>query len=246
MDELPDKSPAVSLTVNRNTLLIVVLLIVVIAAGLLYWNHRVAAHNARVAIAQADFDKYHAAMQSLSTLRDQIDNAANTYSANESRGQKASSDRHDYYQAGNSTDEHVLSLVTAEDDMTNILVTDEGQLHSLLVSQVDAFAGLYGDSETAAFRSDELKADQLTLQGLSYWGRAAQNEKDSVEDEINGRDDSSDSSDEIDNLYEQYEQYATQSTTAWTSMMTDYDALASRLKADTARTEKALNDAKRS
>jgi len=47
------------------------------------------------------------------------------------------------------------------------------------------------------------------------------------------------------NLYEQSDQYDAQSVTAWTSMMTDYDALLSRLKADTNRARETLNDAKR-
>jgi len=81
MEELPAKAPAVSLTVNRNTLLIVVLLIVVIAAGLLYWNHRVAAHNARVAAAQADFDKYQTATKSLSALEVELGKATDGYDA---------------------------------------------------------------------------------------------------------------------------------------------------------------------
>jgi len=163
-----------------------------------------------------------------------------------SEGLKASGERHDYLQAGNSTDAHVLTLVTDEYNMTDKLATDEGTIHSTLVEEVDTLSGLYGDNAVAAFRADELKADQLTLQGLSYWNRAAQNVKDDVESYVNGRYGSSGSGDEIDNLYEQSDQYGTQSRTAWTSMMTDHDALLARLKADAARTEKALNAAKRS
>lgn len=239
--DLRDK-PTVTIRLGRNALItgvLVTLVVIMVAFGFTYWNHREAEHKARIAAAQARYAKYKSASDKL-VLGEQETEAWNAYNRDLASGRNSSQERHDYLASGNNTDQHVLSLITNENDMANQADVDEGEVHRYLLQSVDAFEAVYGEDATRNVRADEMRRDQLALQSLSYWQRVSQDIKDSVRAYLDGRYGSGDSSDEIDNLYEQTSQYDTQAKTMAAEEHHDFAVLKKRLQSDTARARLAL------
>ncbi|MGA8534269.1 MAG: hypothetical protein WB615_09205 [Candidatus Tumulicola sp.] len=240
--DLHDK-PNVTITVGRNALIIgalVILFVIVVSSGLIYWSQREAAHRAIVASAQAQYAKFKSATDKINRLRDQGTEAWDTYNRDVASGSNSSQQRHDYLTSGNNTDQHVLSLITNENDMANQANADEGEVHRYLLQTVDVFETIYGGDATRSVRADEMRRDQLTLQSLSYWQRVTQDIKDDVRASVNGRYGSGESGDEIDNLYEQSSQYDTQAKTMTAGVQHDFTLLKKRLQDDTARAARSL------
>jgi hypothetical protein len=234
-----------TIRIGRGSLIVVSLVALVaitVAFGLIFSNHRQAAHKARVATAEARYTKLKAASDKLAQLDEPEREAWYTYNRDLNSGSESSEERHDYLTNGNSTDQHVFSLITNETDMANKAEVDEGELHDGMLQIVEVYEGIYGESATRSVRADEMRRDQLTLQSLSYWQRVSEDIKDSVRATLDGRYGSGESGDEIDNLYEQSSQYETQAKTLAAEEHHEFGLLTSRLKSDTARAKSALTD----
>ena len=231
-----------TIRLDRSALIIVAVLALVVGAvtfALIRWNHREAEHKASIAAAQSRYTKFKSAIDNLDQLYESQMGAWEAYNRDENSGSESSQQRHDYLTSGNSTDQHVLSLVTNENNMANRAELDEGSLHDYMLQTVDVYEGLYGVDATKNLRADEMRRDQLILQSLSYWQRVSEDIKDSVRATLDGNSGSGESSDEINNLYEQASQVETEAKTVGAEENHESALLGKRLRSDTARAKSA-------
>lgn len=232
-----------TISVGRNALItgaLIALVVITVGFGFAYWNHKQVEHKAAVAAARARYAKFKSASDKLVLLSEPDTEAWDAYNRDLASGGDSSQQRHDYLTSGNGTDQHVLSLITNENDMANEAQVDEGELHRYDLEIVDVYEALYGEDVTRNARADEMRRDQLALQSSSYWQRASGDIKDSVRAFLDGRYVSGDSGDEIDNLYEQNSQYETQAKTMASEEQHEFSLLKKRLRGDTERARLAL------
>lgn len=222
---------------------IAILFLAVVLTGFIYRQRQMDAHNARVAAAQAKFDKYNHIEKAIEKAQVGYNKSANKFDAAERTSRRVSQKRHDDAISGSPDLNAELSWAKQEADAEQAAASDLESMSGYADVIHDAYANLYGANSVSQVRDAYSKFNTIESQYLDSWNRAITDIKDDLRLSLNG--DSGDNNDsDIDHYYNEAQMYRDQAETPAAVVNLQWTTLNKRFASDYKSARAALQKAK--